>query len=170
MSMVSGKSDLPRRNCIERDSRTVRTPQDDGVVTTLPQHRPVRRVMHGVMDFATAATPIHHTLRNRIAGIVVVSVVVDLIAGMLAWHFEHGRGEITTVWNALFWTTTQMLTVSSQFPNPLTTGGKILDVVLQVYAVTVVTSVAGAFASFFHARSHAAAVADRPPGGPAPNL
>ena len=139
-------------------------------MTILPEHRPVRRVMHGVMDFATAATPIHHTLRNRIAGIVVVSAVVDLLAAMLAWHFEHGRGEITTVWNALFWTTTQMLTVSSQFPNPLTTGGKILDVVLQIYAVTVVTAVAGAFASFFHARSHAAAMASGPSGGSTPSV
>ena len=136
---------------------------------TAPHRRPVRRVMHGVMDFATAATPVHHTLRNRITGIVAVSVVVDLAAGMVAWHFERGHGEITTVWNALFWTTTQMLTISSQFPNPLTTGGKVLDVLLQIYAVTVVTSVAGAFASFFHSRSHAAQ-ADRPPGDAAPGF
>jgi hypothetical protein len=131
--------------------------------------------MHGVMDVATAATPVHHTLRNRITGIVMVSVVVDLLCGVLAWHFEQGRGEITTFWNALFWTTTQMLTVSSQFPNPLTTGGKILDVALQVYAVTVVTSVAGVFASFFHARSllHLRlrpGGADHAPGGTSPSV
>jgi hypothetical protein len=142
-------------------------------VDRAPDHRPLRRVMHGVMDVATAATPVHHTLRNRIAGIVMVSAVVDVLAGMAAWHFEHGKGEITTLWNALFWTTTQMLTVSSQFPNPLTTGGKLLDVALQVYAVTVVTSVAGAFASFFHARSlhlRSGAAADHAPGGAAPSV
>ena len=32
-------------------------------------------------------------------------------------------------------------------------GGKLLDVLLELYAIVVVTSVAGAFASFFHRRS-----------------
>ncbi|HSV64431.1 MAG TPA: hypothetical protein VLJ59_00800, partial [Mycobacteriales bacterium] len=38
--------------------------------------------------------------------------------------------------------------------NPLTTGGKLLDVALELYAMVVITSVAGAFASFFHRRTH----------------
>jgi hypothetical protein len=114
---------------------------------------------------ARGETPAHADLRSRVAGVTVVSVAFDLIAGCLAWALEHGHGEITTFGNALFWTTTQLLTISSQFPNPLTTGGKMLDVVLQLYAIVVVTSVAGAFASFFHRRSlerrpHAA----NPPG------
>jgi hypothetical protein len=100
-----------------------------------------------------AETPAHADLRNRIMGVTLLSIVLDLVAAGLAWWLEHGRGEITTFPNALFWTTTQMLTVSSQFPNPLTTGGKILDVGLELYAVVVVTAVAGAFASFFHRRT-----------------
>jgi hypothetical protein len=80
----------------------------------------------------------------------MVTVLLDLAAAGVAWALESGHGQITTFWNALFWTTTQMLTVSSQFPNPLTPGGKVLDVLLELYAVTVVTSLAGTFASFFH--------------------
>jgi hypothetical protein len=89
-------------------------------------HHPVMRVLRGVRMTLRAETAAHAELRHH--------------------------GEITTFGNALFWTTTQMLTVSSQFPNPLTTGGKILDVLLEIYALVVVTSVAGAFASFFHHR------------------
>jgi hypothetical protein len=100
-----------------------------------------------------AETPAHADLRSRIVGVTVISIVLDLLAGALAWKLEHGHGEITTFGNALFWTTTQMLTISSQFPNPLTPGGKVLDVAIELYAIVVVTSVAGAFASFFHHRS-----------------
>jgi hypothetical protein len=116
-------------------------------------HRPVRRVLRGVGMTARAATPAHADLRSRIMGVTVISIVLDLVCAGLAWTMERHHGEITTFGNALFWTTTQMLTVSSQFPNPLTTGGKILDVFLELYAIVVVTSVAGAFASFFHRRS-----------------
>jgi hypothetical protein len=117
------------------------------------EHRPMRRTLHGIWMTLRGGSHAHVELRNRIVGVTLLSIVVDLGASGLAWMFEHGRGEITTYWDGLFWTTTQMLTVSSQFPNPLTTGGKILDVFLELYAVIVVTSVAGAFASFFHRRS-----------------
>jgi hypothetical protein len=119
----------------------------------VPMNRPLRRVAHGFLATLRGATPEHQDLRSRIAGVTAVSIVLDLIAAGAAWHFEHGKGEITTFWNALFWTTTQMLTVSSQFPNPLTTGGKFLDVALELYAVVVITTVAGTFASFFHRRT-----------------
>jgi hypothetical protein len=127
------------------------------------EHRPMRRTLAGVMMVLRASTPAHAALRSRIAGVTILSIAVDLVCSGLAWTFERGHGEITTYWNALFWTTTQMLTVSSQFPNPLTTGGKLLDVCLELYAVVVVTSVAGVFASFFHHRTQDRAQAAAPP-------
>jgi hypothetical protein len=117
------------------------------------KHQPLRRVMRGIRMTLRAETPAHADLRSRVVGVTVLSVILDVLAAGVAYALEHGHGEITTFGNALFWTTTQMLTVSSQFPNPLTTGGKILDVALELYAVVVVTSVAGAFASFFHRRT-----------------
>jgi hypothetical protein len=121
-------------------------------------------VLHGILMTARAQTRAHEILRDRIVGLTLVSIVLDLVAAGFAWGLERGHGEITTFGNALFWTTTQMLTISSQFPNPLTTGGKVLDVALQLYAIVVVTSMAGAFASFFHhrARERAAQDADEP--------
>jgi hypothetical protein len=130
----------------------VRGPQETRHVTAREPH-PLRRVVRGIGMTLRASTPVHADLRNRIVGVTLLSIVLDLLAAALAWALEQGHGEITTFGDALFWTTTQMLTVSSQFPNPLTTGGKILDVGLELYAIVVVTSVAGAFASFFHGRS-----------------
>jgi hypothetical protein len=114
---------------------------------------PAMRVLRGVRMTLRAETGAHAELRSRITGVIVLTLVLDLLAAVAGWLLERHHGEITTFGNALFWTTTQMLTVSSQFPNPLTTGGKILDVALEIYALVVVTSVAGAFASFFHHRA-----------------
>jgi len=114
---------------------------------------PLARVGRGIAATVRAETHAHAVLRDRIVGVTLISIVLDLAAAGIGWGFEHGHGEITTFGNALFWTTTQMLTISSQFPNPLTTGGKLLDVAMQLYAMVVVTSMAGAFASFFHHRA-----------------
>ena len=37
-------------------------------------------------------------------------------------------------------------------PNPLTTGGRILDIVLEVWAISVVATLAASLAAFFRAR------------------
>ena len=50
---------------------------------------------------------------------------------------------------ALFFTTVQLLTVSSQLKNPVTPGGRAVDVVLELWAVVVVAGSAGAIAAFF---------------------
>jgi hypothetical protein len=125
-------------------------------------HHPVIRVLRGLKMTARAETDAHAELRSRLTGVILLTLVLDVFAAALAWMLERHHGEITTFGDALFWTTTQMLTVSSQFPNPLTTGGKVLDVLLELYALVVVTSVAGAFASFFHRRTRERAVAGDP--------
>jgi hypothetical protein len=60
--------------------------------------------------------------------------------------------EITTFGSAVFWTTTQLLTVSSQIKNPISVGGRVLDVFTEIYAVTVIAALAGAFGSFLQRR------------------
>ncbi|MEA2487913.1 MAG: voltage-gated potassium channel [Actinomycetota bacterium] len=102
-----------------------------------------------------AETTTHEHFRDRLATLAMVSVVVDCAAALLAFLFEHdGAGsQIHSYGRALFWTSTQLLTVSSQIPNPVTTGGRVLDVFLELYAITVVTALAGTFATFLHHRS-----------------
>ena len=77
--------------------------------------------------------------RSRIAVLAGASVALDIVAAGLAKVFENGAAHaFATYFDALFWTTTQLLTVSSQLPNPERTATKVLDVVLEAWAIIVV--------------------------------
>jgi hypothetical protein len=108
-----------------------------------------------IRAIARAETETHRHLRDRIAGVAAVSVVVNLVCAVLAYLFErHAAGsDITSIGRALFFSSTQLLTVSSSMTNPLTTAGRVLDVAMEAYALTVVASLAGMFGAFFHRRS-----------------
>ena len=103
----------------------------------------------------TGKSPTHSDLRDRVLAIVTLTVIFDLIASLLIWMFErHQPGtDIRTFGDALFWVTSQLLTVSSSLRNPVGTGARILDVLLEIWAISVVAALAGSFAAFFHRRS-----------------
>jgi hypothetical protein len=107
-------------------------------------------------DIRRGKTHAHRHLRERLYIIAVVSVLVDAIGSVTILLFEHhAEGtEIHTLGDSLFWTTTQLLTVSSQLPNPISTGGRITDVFLQFYAISFVALLAGAIAAYFNHVSH----------------
>ena len=73
---------------------------------------------------------------------------------MLIFLFERDADgtAITTFGDSVFWTSTQLLTVSSQLPNPISTPGRVFDVFLQAYAISIVAMLAGSFGAFFHRR------------------
>ena len=75
----------------------------------------------------------------------------ELLRSRIAWLLErHDPHTGFTTWaGALFWTTAQLTTVSSQLANPVTPGGKALDIVLEVWSVSVVATLAASLASFF---------------------
>jgi hypothetical protein len=93
----------------------------------------------------------HRRLLARLTIALALTVLVDLIGAALVWSFEHGvkGGDIHSFGDAAFFSTVQLLTVSSQIKNPLTVGGRIVDVFLEIWALFVVTAVAGSFAAFF---------------------
>lgn len=93
----------------------------------------------------------HRRLLARVMLAFGLSVVVDLVGGLMIWVLESGKkaSEIHGFGDALFFSTVQILTVSSSLKNPITSGGKVVDVLLEFWAVFVVTAVAGSFASFF---------------------
>ena len=93
----------------------------------------------------------HRRLVSRLILVLALTAVVDLVGSFAVYAFEHGArgGDIHSVGDAFFFTTVQLLTVSSQIRNPLTAGGRIVDVVLELWAVIVVAGSAGAIASFF---------------------
>lgn len=107
-----------------------------------------------IAKVARGATPTHVHLRSRLSFLAVVTVLIDAVGTVLVFVFERhepGTG-ITNLGDALFWTTTQLLTVSSQLPNPISTPARAIDIVLQAYAISGVAILAGSFGAFFHRR------------------
>lgn len=102
-----------------------------------------------------ATSETHRRLRDRLTLVVVATVVVDLACAVLALAFEqHAKGtQIHGFGSALFWTSTQLLTVSSSLANPLTMPGRILDVGMELYAITVVATLAGSLGTFMIRRA-----------------
>ena len=93
----------------------------------------------------------HRRLLARILIALGLSAAVDLVGAALMWSFESGlKGSgIHGFGDAVFFSTVQILTVSSQLKNPVTGAGHFVDVALELWAIFVVTAVAGSFASFF---------------------
>lgn len=105
-------------------------------------------------DVLRAATATHRRLRDHLVTIIVATVGVDLFCAITAFLLERHsqQTEIKTFGSAAFWTTTQLLTVSSSFKNPISFGGRILDVFMEIYAITVIASLAAALGSFLQKR------------------
>jgi voltage-gated potassium channel len=93
----------------------------------------------------------HRLLIARLSIVAFATLVVDAIGTVLVYFAERNAPttEITSLGDALFFTTVQLLTVSSQIRNPLTTWGRVVDVFLEIWGVLVVAGSTGAVAAFF---------------------
>ena len=93
----------------------------------------------------------HNVLRRRLLEALALVAIVDAVGTLLMWLFENdvNGSAIHNLWDAFFFSTVQLLTVSSQMPNPVTTGGRIVDIFLELTALCLVSGIAGVFASFF---------------------
>jgi hypothetical protein len=113
-------------------------------------------------------THTHRVLRSRLAFLLGSTLVLDAVGTVLMYLFEHahsGSG-FDDLGGALFWVSAQLTTVSSQMPNPLTTAGRVLDILLEVWAISVVATLAASLAAFLRARHVEHAQAEvRAPGG-----
>lgn len=116
--------------------------------------RPLRTAADELVSVARAASPTHQHLRARLTALLMATIAVDLVASLAILWFERDapRTGITNYGDALFWTSTQLLTVSSQLPNPITAPARVIDVFLQMWAISVVAMLAGSFGAFFHRR------------------
>jgi len=96
----------------------------------------------------------HMLLRSRLMFLLAGTLLLDAVATVLMYVFEHDRSAsgFHDVGGALFWVSAQLTTVSSQMPNPVTTPGRVLDIVLEVWAISVVATLAASLAAFFRAR------------------
>ena len=93
----------------------------------------------------------HRRLAARILLALMLSTVIDIVGALFFWQLESGikGSDIHGFGDALFISTVQLLTVSSSAKNPISGAGKVVDVLLEAWAIFVVTAVAGSFAAFF---------------------
>ena len=77
----------------------------------------------------------HRRLLARILIALGLSVIVDLAGALIAWQFEAGvkGSDIHGFGDAIFFSTVQILTISSSLKNPVTAAGKVLDVALEAW-------------------------------------
>ena len=96
----------------------------------------------------------HRLLRSRLMFLFVATLVLDAVATVIMYLLEHDdpRSGFHGIGGALFWVSAQLTTVSSQMANPVTTGGRVLDIVLEVWAITVAATLAASLGAFFRAR------------------
>jgi hypothetical protein len=106
----------------------------------------------------------HSLLRSRLMFLFVATLILDAAATIAMYALEHDRsGSGFHNWGgALFWVTAQLTTVSSQMPNPVTGWGQAIDIVLEVWAITVAATLAASLAAFFRARHVEHIQADEP--------
>ncbi len=105
-------------------------------------------------DVFRGATATHRRLRDVLITILVATAGVDAVCAIAGFLLERHtqQPEIKTFGSAVFWTATQLLTVSSSIKNPISFGGRILDVLMEIYAITVIAGLAGAIGSFLQKR------------------
>jgi hypothetical protein len=130
--------------------------------------RPVAGMGHMASELGMVvrgASRTHRFLRARVTFLVVATLMLDAVATLAMYLLEHDRpgSGFDDLGGALFWVTAQLTTVSSQMPNPVTTPGRVLDIVLEVWAISVATTLAGSLAAFFLAR-HAEETGRHPAG------
>jgi hypothetical protein len=110
-------------------------------------------------------THTHRVLRSRLAVLGGATLALDAVATILMYLFEHARrgSGFDDLGGALFWVSAQLTTVSSQMPNPLTPEGRVLDILLEVWAISVVATLAASLAAFLRARHVEHALAEPGP-------
>ncbi len=122
-----------------------------------------RAAMREIGGVARGDTRTHRHLRALILALVVITAGVDLVCAALALLFERHapNTQLDSYGSALFWTSTQLLTVSSQIQNPFTVGGRILDVFMEAYSISVVATLAGSMGAFLLRRGREIEQADQ---------
>ena len=117
-------------------------------------HRVLAHAAREAYEVLRGGTATHRRLRDHLTAVLIATAGIDLLCALAAFLFERHahETELGTFGDALFWTTTQLLTVSSQIKNPISTGGRVLDILMEIWAITVIATLAGALGSFLQKR------------------
>jgi hypothetical protein len=114
-----------------------------------PRHR---IALQELRELFTGREDRHRRLHGRLLAVLVLTLVLDVLTSALMWSLETTTDGLNrSVWKAFLWTSSQMLAGGSSL-QASSVMGHVIEVVLQMYMVTVVAAVAGSFASYFAQR------------------
>lgn len=130
-------------------------------------HTHIQRASRELLAVARGSSDTHDHLRRRLLSIIWITLLLALISTFIVYFLErHAVGtQIHNIGDAFLFSVGQLLTASS-VASPTTGAAKTLEIVFDIYAITVVGALAGSFGAFFHKRNQehdeakAAAVAD----------
>jgi voltage-gated potassium channel len=93
----------------------------------------------------------HRLLLARLGFLIAATFLIALVGTVAVYFLERHAPdtEIQTPWDAFYFTTVQLLTVSSSLKNPITTGGRIVNIAFELWGVIFVAGTAGSVATFF---------------------
>jgi voltage-gated potassium channel len=107
-------------------------------------------------------------LTGRLQFLGVTTAIVALGGGQLLYVIERGReGALTSLGDALFWSANLAIS-SSMVYEPVTLAGRLLALVLSVYALVVFASLAGTLGAFFVEFRQERAAVEADEGDPSP--
>ena len=88
----------------------------------------------------------------RLTVVSLVILVIDVVAafGFYLLERDAAGSDVNTYEQSLFWTTSQLTSVSSSLSNPVTTGGHVLAVFIDILAVGVVSALVATIVSHLH--------------------
>ncbi len=117
-------------------------------------HQHIQRAGREFLAVVRAETRPHEHFRNRLLSILWVTVAVIVVGTLVVYLVERhqGNADLDSLYDSFLFASSQLLTASS-VAVPETGGIRLLEVLFDIYAITVVAALAGSFGSFFHAHS-----------------
>jgi hypothetical protein len=106
----------------------------------------------GLIRALRQPTSANQLLVARVIVLFAFTVVMDLIVAFAFYRLEREAPgtEVRTYMDSLFWTSSQITTISSSLRNPITTGGRVLAIVTDFVAVAMVSLLFGSIAQHIH--------------------
>ena len=107
---------------------------------------------HGLLRALREPRSANELLLARVTVLVMLTVILVLAAAFVFYRLERNApgSEVTTYGDALFWTSSQITTISSSLANPISTGGRIFAVLTDLASIAVVSLLFGTIAQHIH--------------------
>ena len=112
------------------------------------------RLPHSAVNFSfdvLHARTENKRIIRRLAILLAATVVVALICALAIYLLErHAHdSDFKSYGVAVFWSSSQLLTLGSSFGDPVTTTGRVITVAMDVYAVVVIGTISGTLGAYF---------------------